>query len=197
MGRRLEALEALYRPAGWSAPSWPLDDQLEDAADYLALHRRFGSVAVCTDREVNLIGVLAALSEVRGGGEWTGSHSGEVVAFVEYGDETFSFEISGDLAVEDLPDHLRDHVSRMDPSLQPERERERFEEWEERRRERAERPERLAREEAERRARTEESRQRGRELLERNRASVGLPPLTPQQITEWDLEGTTWGEGER
>lgn len=48
----------------------------------------------------------------------------------------------------------------------------------------------------EQRAFAERSRQGDRELLERNRAAVGLPPLTPEQITEWGLEGTAWeGEG--
>ncbi len=42
----------------------------------------------------------------------------------------------------------------------------------------------------------EEAKQGDRELLETNRASVGLPPLTPEQITEWGLEGTVWREGD-
>jgi hypothetical protein len=37
-----------------------------------------------------------------------------------------------------------------------------------------------------------DTKQRDRELLERNRASVGLPPLTPEQVVEYELEETKW-----
>ena len=95
-------------------------------------------------------------------------------------------------AAEELPEGWRGRVRRMDPVYQEERERWLFEHrivpfepWRERVRRRHE----------EQRAFAERSRQRDRELLERNRASVGLPPLTPEQITELELEGTAWGEG--
>ena len=92
-----------------------------------------------------------------------------------------------------LPEGWRGHVRRMDPRHQEERERWLFENrvvpfepWRERVRRRLE----------EQSAFAERSRQRDRELLERNRASVGLPPLTPEQIIEMELEGTAWeGEG--
>lgn len=42
------------------------------------------------------------------------------------------------------------------------------------------------------RALVAEAKQRDRELLERNRASVGLQPLTPEQIAKNGLEETTW-----
>ncbi len=45
------------------------------------------------------------------------------------------------------------------------------------------------------RAFAEASKQGDRELLETNRASVGLPPLTPEQLARYGLEGTCWGEG--
>ncbi len=45
------------------------------------------------------------------------------------------------------------------------------------------------------RAFVEASKQEGRELLEKNRASVGLPPLTPEQVARCELEGTCWGGG--
>ena len=40
-----------------------------------------------------------------------------------------------------------------------------------------------------------ETKQRDRELLEANRASVGLPPLTPEELVKYELEDTKWGEG--
>ncbi len=39
------------------------------------------------------------------------------------------------------------------------------------------------------------TKQEDRQLLEANRASVGLPPLTPEQLADYGLEGTAWGEG--
>ena len=95
-------------------------------------------------------------------------------------------------AAEELPEGRRDRARRMDPAYQEKRERWLFENrvvpfepWRERVRRRHE----------EQRAFAERSRQGDRELLERNRASVGLPPLTPAQLEEWGLEGTAWGEG--
>lgn len=41
----------------------------------------------------------------------------------------------------------------------------------------------------------EETKQCDRELLENNRASVGLPPLTAEQVEKWDLEDTIWAGG--
>jgi hypothetical protein len=41
-------------------------------------------------------------------------------------------------------------------------------------------------------ARDRECRQGDRDLLERNRASVGLPPLTPDEVRRNGLEGTAW-----
>ena len=93
-------------------------------------------------------------------------------------------------AVEDLPEEVRKHVKRMAPKRQPERERWLYANWQERKQEREERPERLKRQEEERRARAAESKRRDRELLERNRASVGLPPLTPEQLEKWGLQET-------
>ena len=41
-------------------------------------------------------------------------------------------------------------------------------------------------------ARDRERRQGDRNLLERNRASVGLPLLTPDEVRRYELEGTAW-----
>ena len=80
----------------------------------------------------------------------------------------------------------------MDPKRQEERERWLFENrevpfepWRER----------VRRAEEEQRASAQRSRQRDRALLERNRASVGLPPLTPEQLAEWGLGETVWEGG--
>lgn len=87
-----------------------------------------------------------------------------------------------------LPDQLRRFVvlrpptwgeikhRYKDPPRRP------FESWRERVRQHEERV----------RAFVEEGRQRDRELLETNRASVGLPPLSAEQIEIWCLEGTIW-----
>lgn len=83
------------------------------------------------------------------------------------------------------------HVERMAPKDQERREawlferRRDFEPWREK----------VARVEGEHRAYAAASKQRDRELLERNRASCGLPHLTAEQITAWGLEGTTRGAG--
>ena len=53
----------------------------------------------------------------------------------------------------------------------------------------------MPKEEERLRAFVAESKQRDRELLETNRASVGLPPLTPEELVENELENTKWGEG--
>lgn len=174
--RRLEARET--NPLAEFA-DWDPTDQLEAAADYVNFHRRFGSVAVCTDREITLLGIIAAYNELGGTvGEWVALESGTVITLMDAGPEgLFNVSFSGNILVEDLPEHTRPYVERMSPGMQERRERWLFEHREEHRLEREERPERLKREEAERRRRSEESRKRDRELIERNRAACGLPPL--------------------
>ena len=41
-------------------------------------------------------------------------------------------------------------------------------------------------------ARDAEGRQRDRDLLQSNRASVGLPPFSPDEVRRNGLEGTAW-----
>lgn len=103
-------------------------------------------------------------------------------------------EVTGDVRVEDLPEGVREHFERMDPDEQPARERWLHANWSAAK-ERREHWRRYFSDEQVR-ARREESKRRDRELLERNRAACGLPPLTPDQLARWDLEGTR-GEGDR
>jgi hypothetical protein len=197
LGGRLGALEGRLAPtAPADLPDWPLDDQLAAVADTLDFYAHFHSNEPlrysATDRELHLLGLLCAAREL---GEDGGEHrfpSGLAVRLIRDGD-SFLVDAPRRIRAEDLPGWAREHFGRMDPARQEERERwllehrvVPFEPWRERVRRHEERV----------RARQEESRQGDRELLERNRASVGLPPLTPEQITKWGLEGTAWeGEG--
>lgn len=126
LDRRLERLEtqaSAELPVLWNPHQWPLDEQLEDVRCYLDFHGRFKTTAVCTDREINLLG-LAAAYEALGGeaGEWE-APSGGVVSLEENGDGTFGVHLSSNLAVEDLPEGMREYVERMDPARQAERDR--------------------------------------------------------------------------
>ena len=124
-----------------------MEDQLAAVLDHVDFHTAFGTVAVYTDRELNLI------SKAFPGG---------------------------------VPERVRGHVKRMDPKRQEERDRKKYEgrhdfiPWRER----------VRKVEEERRAYVKASKQGDRELLERNRAACGLPPLTPDQVTRWGLAGT-------
>jgi hypothetical protein len=63
--RRLAALEAssLGPLAPAVAESWPIEEQVEDALCYLAVHVRWGSVAAMTDRELQCIALVEDLPE--------------------------------------------------------------------------------------------------------------------------------------
>lgn len=148
--RHVEHLEDLAGASPGRQEPWPVEDQLAAVLDRLDFHMTFGTVAPCTDRELNLI-------------------SG-----------TFP---------EGVPDEVREYAGRVDPRRQEERDRREYE----RRHDFRPWRERVRQAEEEHRAYAERSRQGDRELLESNRASVGLPPLTPEQIERWGLEGTTWG----
>ncbi len=152
--RRLVRLEERARDtlaARFGPDDWPHEDQLEAVLDYLDFHVTFGTVAVCTDRELSLLSAVP----------------------------------------EGLPEEVREHVERMDPKRQEERDRREYEG----RRDFLPWRDCVRQVEEEHRAYAKESRQRDRELLERNRVSVGLPALTLEQIGAWGLEGTSWGEG--
>ena len=195
LGRRLGTLEGRLAPAPADLPDWPLDDQLAAVADTLDFYAHFHSNEPlrfsATDPELHLLGLLCAMLELgEGGGEHT-FPSGLAVRLVREG-ERFLADMPRRIRAEDLPGWAREHFERMDPARQDGRERWLFENrvvpfepWRER----------VRRHEEHVRAFEEESKQRDRELLERNRASVGLRPLTPGQIAEWGLEGIAWGEG--
>jgi hypothetical protein len=155
LGRRLERLEEQMHPAHLSYEDWPLVDQMEDVFCYLRLHVRWDSVAACTDQQLRCLGL--------------------VVASWEHPDT--SLEDLSPVGLDDFPDEVREHVSRLDPRTQPERDAWLREEAGYFVRTLEELPARLAEVEAQQRARAEESRRRDCELIARNRALVGLPPL--------------------
>jgi hypothetical protein len=153
--RRLERLEEQMHPAHLSYEDWPLTDQMEDVFCYLRLHARWDSVAACTDQQLYCLGLIVAAWE----------------------NPDAKFEDLVPASLSDFPDEVREHVSRIDPRMQPERDAWLREESGYFVRELEELPARLAEVEAQQRARAEESRRRSRELITRNRALVGLPPL--------------------
>jgi hypothetical protein len=194
LDKRLERLEDL---AGDASPTkfedWSLDDQLEDVADKLDLYIRFHSRDTiryqATDRELHLLGLLCAANELGAeGGEYTfptGLTVGLARVPQREGDG-FLIDAPRHIRADDLPEWTREHVERIDPKDQDRRDRWLYEMRHYFKRDREERPKR----EEERRRRSRESKQSDRELLERNRASVGLPPLTPEQIEAWGLQET-------
>ena len=181
--RRLEAEEpALSAPAEF--PDWSLDDQLAGVANTLRF--RVGSHSnakgvryPATDREIHLLGLLCVFWE-RGkeGGEYTFEASGLTVELApsEAGEEMV-FRAPRRIGIDDLPEWILDHVERMDPEKQPERAA-----WRYAYRHRAkEERERWAWESSlegrhEKALKRVEHWRRDLEFLNRNRASLGLPP---------------------
>ena len=153
--RRLERLEEQMHPAHLSYEDWPLTDQMEDVFCYLRLHARWDSVAACTDQQLYCLGLIVAAWE----------------------NQDAKLEDLVPASLSDFPDEVREQVSCIDPRMQSERDA-----WLRKEagyfiQELEELPARLAEVEAQQRARAEESRRRDRELIARNRALVGLPPL--------------------
>ncbi len=198
--KRLALLEEHHAPALLLGdfPDWPVEEQLAAVADQWDFFRSFhadGRVRYSgTDREIHLLGLLCAAHAL---GEDGGEHafpSGLVVTIAPEGGGAFGAHAPRPVRLEDLPEWASKHFERMSPDKQAERERwlfenrvVPFESWREGARRHEERV----------RARREESRRRNRELLERNRAACGLPPLTPEQLKEWGLEEPDRGEGVR
>lgn len=126
MQRRIDRLEELagsYETSPLAAfPDWPLDDQAEDMMEALLLHRCAGSVQLCTDREINVLGILHAFYRLPDG---EGDHqmtSGAVVSLTRNGPQ-FDISLSGDVSAEDLPEDVQKCIERMDPDEQAARER--------------------------------------------------------------------------
>ncbi len=128
VSRLEEAAHAGTLPAHWNPDEWPTNDQLAEVVDYVDFHRRFGTVAVCTSRQVNLLGIATAHEQLGGAGEWV-APSGVVITLTENEDDTFGAELSANVAIEDLPDDVREHVKRMAPERQAERDRWLYERW--------------------------------------------------------------------
>jgi hypothetical protein len=157
--RRLERLEEQMHPAHLSYEEWPLVNQIEDVFCYVKLHARWGSVASCTDQQLRCLGLLVA------GWENPGT----------------PLEDLSPVGLDDFPEEVKEHVSRMDPRWQPERDAWLREQTGYFVRELEELPARIAEIEEQQRVRAEESRRRDREFLKRNRARVGLPPLEGEE----------------
>jgi hypothetical protein len=189
--RRLE--QEVVPPILPTWPDWPLEDQFEAVLRALRVHRVGGTVQLATDHEIHLMGLLCALWKLP---EGDGKHrfpSGAVVSWSDNGDGTKTVEASGYVRVEDLPEGVREYWARLDPKEQPGRDERLYREWPAAKERREYWRHYYSDEQV--RARSEEVRRRDRELLERNRASVGLAPLSPEQLVECGLEGTRWGEG--
>jgi hypothetical protein len=155
LGRKLDKLEERMYPAHVSYEEWPLIDQIEDAYCYLKLHARWGSRAACTDQQLRCLGLLVA--------GWENPNT--------------PLEDLTPVSLDDFPEEVREHVKRLDADMQPERDAWLRQEAGHYVRDLEELPARIAEVEEQQRARAEESRIRTRELIARNRALVGLPPL--------------------
>ena len=159
--RRLGRLEEQISPAHLSNEDWPLVEQIEDVFCYLKLHARWGSVAACTDQQLRCLGLLIA--------SWENPSVWE-------NPQTLLEDLSP-VSLDDFPEEVKAHVSRMDARMHAERDAWLREQAGYFVRELEELPGRIAEIEESQRARAEESRRRDREFLERSRASCGPPPL--------------------
>lgn len=192
---RLERLEREARPQGVTEfPDWPLEDQLEDVAHKFMLrrkaHRPGEAPYTATDRETHLLGLLIASGELgEEGGEYV-FPSGLVVALASGEDGSAGLRADAErfVVVEDLPEWARDYWVRLDPEKQPAHDRLLHDGWPAAKKHRewvayAGSEEQICK-------RRKEWRQKERDFLERNRASVGVPPLTPEEVVKNGLEGT-------
>ncbi|MDP8951831.1 MAG: hypothetical protein M3N18_06290 [Actinomycetota bacterium] len=177
--RRLGRLEELLpEPTRW--PEWDFEDQIDSVLHGLRIHRAGGTAGQFTDREITILGILHANRQLEGEpGEWELS-SGALVSVEHNGDGTASVDVEGRIAVEDLPDDMRGYVERMHPDKQETHERKLYEGHEQAKERRDYWWHFYSPDQA--RLRENERRRRDRELLERNRASVGAPPLTPDEL---------------
>ncbi len=155
LGRRLQRLEEQGLSWHQSYEDWPLEDQREDVLSYVAIHMGWGSRAACTDQQLHCIGLWLASKE----------------------NPDAPLKDLSPVAMADFPEELQEHVSRIEPRSQPERDAWLREQAGYFVRDLEEMPARLARFEEEQRARAEQSRRLDREFLNRNRAKCGLPLL--------------------
>jgi hypothetical protein len=94
----------------------------------IQIHKWGGSVYQATDRELNIVGMLVASNELPDGAGVYTFPSGATVTLTRTGDgESIQAEGAGRVEVEDLPEGIRRYFARMDPTKQPERERQLYE----------------------------------------------------------------------
>jgi hypothetical protein len=130
MKRRLKNLEEFATPdevATIGLPDWPLEEQAKNLLEALLVHRCAGTIQACTDREINVLGILHAFYRLPGG---VGEHrmaSGAVVSLTKDGEGILDVHLSANVSIEDLPEGVRRHVKRIDPEKQPARERRLYE----------------------------------------------------------------------
>jgi len=132
---------------------------MEDVFCYLRLHACWDSVAACTDQQLYCLGLIVAAWE---------NPDAELKDLVP-------------ASLSDFPDEVKEHVSRIDPRMQAERDAWLREEAGYFVRFLEEIPASIAEVEERQRARAEESRRRDRELLAHNRAVVGQTPLQGEE----------------
>jgi hypothetical protein len=147
---KVKRLEEQMSPAHWSYEEWPIEAQIQDVLSYFLLHVRWDSIAACTDQQLYCIGLWLASQE----------------------DPESNLEDLSPVALEDFPEEVVEHVSRLEPRLQAERDVWLREQGGYFVRMLEEVPARLAEIEEQRRRRSEESRRRDRELLKRNRELI-------------------------
>lgn len=129
--RRLEALEGPTNSHKFHG--WPVEEQVKNAVYMLQFYRRFHANDpvryAATDRELTMLAIAHASEELQGEGEYRLPHSGTAIRFLRDGEDTFSIDVDGVVAVEDLPEGVREHFKRMNPKEQPPRNQWLYEMW--------------------------------------------------------------------
>jgi hypothetical protein len=129
--RKLKALEEITSPQGF--PGWPVEEQVKDAVYMLKFYRRFHAADpiryAATNRELTMLAIAHANEELQGEGEVRLPHSGTVIRYLRDGEDTFSIGVEGVVAVEDLPEGVREYFKRMNPKEQPARDQWLYEMW--------------------------------------------------------------------
>ena len=114
--RRLQSLESRIPPPRSSDAGLAVRGTL----DRLAACKQAGRAGEFTEREINLLGGLYAWREMDG---VSGEHklpSGAAIVWIDDGNGTWRVSASGSVAVEDLPDGVRQYVCRL-PEIREDR----------------------------------------------------------------------------
>ncbi len=129
--RRLEALEGPTNSHKFAG--WPVEEQVKDAVYMLQFYQRFHANDpvryAATDRELTMLAIAHASEELQGEGEVGLPHSGTTIRYLRDGEDTFSIDVDGVVAVEDLPEGVREYFKRMNPKEQPARDQWLYEMW--------------------------------------------------------------------